>query len=68
MLLSAEVSKQDSSYDFCLASWAKHLVDTREVDTYDGGNETTLKRSEVIATILSGLGPQKSRSADEEKG
>ncbi len=69
LLLAEKTTKRDFSYDLCLASWAKHLIDTWGIEARNEGSETELKKSEVVAKILSSLGPQKSHTAgEEEKG
>lgn len=68
LLLSDETPKRDVSYEVCIASWAKHIVDTWESSPQDGDNEIPLDRHEVVATIISAIGPQKAHLLDEEKG
>ena len=67
LLLTEDAQKTDSSYSFCLASWAKYLIDSWGVEEYNERNETDLNRTEVVTAIISGLGPHKEHPSDEEK-
>ena len=56
----AEPSKIDPSYDICLTSWAKWLVDncTSSASTTDPEEEAELRES-IIVRIVSALRPDR---------
>lgn len=53
-------TKQDASYDQCLAGWANWLVETWDTDGSDdmGG----LRREDIVISLVCGFGPSKNSS------
>ena len=66
--LREESYKRDTSYELCLVSWAKHILDVSESSSIHEDSETILDRHEVVATIISTLGPHQAHNANEENG
>ncbi|KAI0374539.1 Las1-domain-containing protein [Pilatotrama ljubarskyi] len=55
--LSVEEPKTDPSYDLCLASWAKWLIDNCSDGTPSGAEEAEEIRENAIVRIVASLGP-----------
>jgi len=66
VLLNSEGTKQDISYDRCLAGWANWLVDMLG-SSGDESEDTDLRREDVVAYLAAALGPMKKTPSQDNK-